>query len=291
MNPDGSKMSKRDKAKAARTAAKAQALSSVGFDDERFAAFLDKKNDDIDLALAVAKSLGLALPEIEVADFRRSGYLPDALLNYLALLGWNPGNNVERFDLDFLKQNFSLERIGKSNAKFDRDKLFRFNADSIAQLAPEDFARRLRDHFESQHPAFVRKLDSQAFATFAECYRPRARTLSEPAELGRFFITDDSAIVFDAKAVDKVLAKGDGYAVLAALKPALEACDWNSHAIEAAVKQFAEGRQLGLGKVAQPLRVAVTGNTVSPSIGDTLALLGKASTMARIDRCLQLQPA
>ena len=92
------------------------------------------EKDYFDLAAVLATWLGISLPEIDVADFRKSGYLPDVLLNYIALLGWSPGKDIERFDMDFVVENFSIERIGKANAKFDRDKLFRFNGDTIAQL-------------------------------------------------------------------------------------------------------------------------------------------------------------
>src|SRR5690606_17798793 len=117
MNTDGSKMSKRDKAKAARKAAAdansdpATLADRMDADRAAVAEFFDKKNDDLGIATSIAHLLGAALPEIDVSDFRRSGYLPEVLCNYLALLGWNPGNDVERFDMAFLCDHFNLERI------------------------------------------------------------------------------------------------------------------------------------------------------------------------------------
>ena len=288
-NPDGSKMSKRDKAKVAREAAKANNLPSVGFDETRFEDFMAKKSDDTDLAAQIAEKLDLKLPEIDVHDFRRSGYLPNVLLNYLALLGWSPGNDIERFDLDFMVERFSIQRIGKSHARFDRDKLFRFNAEAIAALSPETFRDKLRDHFQQFHPQYLEKMDDARFARFAESYRERSRTLDEPAIGGRFFIEADDAVEFDQKAVKKVLLKGDGLAILAELRDALAAIDpWTGDAAHDTVKHLAEQRDINMGKVAQPLRVAVSGNTVSPPIDATLDILGKTSTLARIDRCLKL---
>ena len=298
LNPDGSKMSKRDKAKAARAAAKehdlrARGLPSAGLADDRLQAFLDKQNDDIDIAVAIARELDLDLPEIDIADFRDSGYMPEALLNYLALLGWNPGDDVEKFDLPFIVERFSLDRINKAGSKFDRDKLFRFNADAIAALPFERFTDLLAAHAQAHHPEFIDKLgdaNSEQFHAFAASYQPRARTLGEPFAIGRFVVADDDAIEFDEKAVAKVLAKNDGQGV-AVLRDLAQRLDeihpWDAPSIEAFVKRYAEEHSLGLGKVAQPLRVALTGSTVSPSIGETLVLVGKTSAARRIARCLQ----
>lgn len=93
---------------------------------------------------------------------------------------------------------------------------------------------------------------------------------------------------YDAKAIEKNLSKGEGagYAVLAELRALLAEADWTLDALESLLNGFCERRQLGMGKVAQPIRVAVTGSTISPPIGDTLVLLGRENTLARIDRCL-----
>lgn len=295
MNQDGSKMSKRDKAKLARKAAQAAgldaaALSASGFDDAAaYEAFLAKERDDVEIAEAIAGALGLELPEIEVADFQRSGYLAETLCNYLSLLGWSPGDDVERFDRAFLVANFDFERIGRSNAKFDRDKLFRFDAEDLAAMAPEQFSALWRAHCEAYEPSYIERLDDAAFARLAAAYQPRSRTLQEPCRLARFFILEDEAIEYDAKAAKKWLLKGDGagLAVLADLRSELAGLeDFSAGAIEASLQAFAEARELGMGKVAQPLRVAVSGAAVSPGIGDTLSLLGKASVLNRIDRCL-----
>ena len=290
-NPDGSKMSKRDKAKAARDAAKAEGLPSLGFDDEKFSLFMDKQNDAVDVAQAIADRLGLVLPEIDVDDFRRSGYLPEVLCNYLALLGWNPGGDVERFGgkpLAFLKENFSLERVQKGSAKFDRDKLYAFNHEYITEMPFEDFKARLREHFVQYHPDFAAITDNEEqFAKFAAAYQPRCHVLSEPAELGRFFVEAPSE--YDEKAVKKNLTKndGEGFAVLRALRETLAALDpFTGEAAHDALNQYAEANELKMGKVAQPLRVALTGNTVSPPIDVTLDLIGKDETLRRIEACL-----
>ena len=285
MNPDGSKMSKRDKAKAARKAAHDAKLAEAGGHD--LAAFLAKDNDDPAVAQAIADRLGVALPEINVADFRASGYTPGVLLNYLALLGWNPGDDRERFDLDFLTQHFDFDRIGKSNSKFDRDKLAAFSQDTILQLDPAEWARQLEAHFKQHFPAFTEKLGSN-FPVFAAAYQERSKTLNDPATLGRFFV--EAPTEYNAKAVKKNLTKneGEGLKNLAALREKLAAHDdWTAeplHALIDATWGLLGGKNMGA--LAQPLRVALTGAAVSPEIGPTLELLGKDETLSRIDACL-----
>ena len=321
-NPDGSKMSKRDKAKAARKAAKQaidagrpweqirdealtawNSVKSVGggpprdLSPEFFDQFLAGENDDLDAAESLARVLNIDLPEIDVRDFWSSGYLPGVLCNYLALLGWNPGGDVERFDLDFLKQRFDFDRVQKGPARFDREKLLAFNADTLQQMPPEDFAELLIEHLRNRHPALLEQLEGH-FTTFAEQYQPRSQTLEDPAKLGRFFVEapgkpDD----YDAKAAKKWLHKneGDGFAALEAAKNKLDAiadADWRADTIHAALEAVvAERGMKNLGGVAQPLRMAVTGTPVSPEIGPTLEILGKAETLTRIRACLsQLHP-
>ena len=296
LNPDGSKMSKRDKARVARRAARdwmsdteltVQNLEEkVGLPWTTLAGFLDGKNDDEPTAAMIADRLDVDLPEIDVIDFRMRGYLPEVICNYVSLLGWSPGNNIEQFDRKYLMMRFGLDRIGKSNARFDRQKLQAFNADAIATMSTKEYEQRLREHLQMHHIDMLRQLDNRIH-TFAACYQARSHTLEEPVRLGAFFFVDDDAIEYDDKAVSKVLLKGDALVVLRDLEGELADCeDWSASAIEQTIKAFAETRGLGMGKVAQPLRVAVSGGTVSPPIGDTLAILGKESTLARVRNCI-----
>jgi glutamyl/glutaminyl-tRNA synthetase len=243
--------------------------------------------------MPVGSALNVAMPEIDVHDFRVSGYLPEVLLNYIALLGWSPKNNIEQFGLDFLQAEFDLERIGKSNARFDRAKLLAFNGDRIAAMPLDEFISRLGSHLKQFHPQFTAICDdAEKFKLFAQAYQPRSKTLSDPARLGAFFIAADDTIEFDAKAVKKVLEanNGEGYKALADLLPVLEAQqDWSASALHQAVESFTTSTGRQMGQIAQPLRVALTGTTVSPAIHDTLAILGQASVAARIRRTLAQQ--
>ncbi|MGD1915115.1 MAG: glutamate--tRNA ligase [Phycisphaerales bacterium] len=297
-NPDNSKMSKRDKDKAVRAQCKAEKIESapegtVG--EAAFASWLKDKRSQLPTGelMSLASAIGFEPPEIDVEDFRRSGYLPHVLCNYLALLGWNPGEknedgtDRERFSMAYLAEKFDLPRIGKSASKFDREKLMAFNADEIQnRMTDGDFAGVWRAWLERYDPdtlaAFGDRFDGAAAAA-----RPRTRILREAAGVVRFALVDE--VAFDEKAVKKVLLKNDseGLNALRALAPVLEGVEpFGAEAIEAAIKDWCEANGLGMGKAAQPLRVAATGGTVSPGLGQTLELVGKAGMLGRIERCL-----
>ncbi|MGC9455421.1 MAG: glutamate--tRNA ligase [Phycisphaerae bacterium] len=224
---------------------------------------------------------------VEVFEFRRNGYLPEALLNFLVLLGWRPGGNREKLTLDDMIELFSVERIGKSDARFDREKLLAFNTDAVAEADEDRLVAGLKDYLslnETSIPSDDEELlrllvrANKGFRTFADI----------EAKCRALFVADD-AYEFDEKAVKKVLQKGDGagFAVLEELREQFADCEWTGEALEAVIRGYCDRNELGMGKVAQPVRVAVTGSTVSPSIFETLVILGRQRTLARIDRCLR----
>lgn len=299
-NPDGSKMSKRDKDKALRAAVKQLAISSpptvdgaAVIDAQTWQWWLSDSDHQLplDQAERLAAAINIDLPEINVDDFRRHGYLPEVLVNYLALLGWSPGGDIERFDRSFLIERFDFDRVIKTAAKFDRDKLLAFNNDTIQAMSPEEFEQRLREHCERYHPEFVERLSAEQFRIFARANQARSKTLDSQIASSRFFILPDDAIEYEqSKTVHDALFKGEpnGCAHLEnLLTPLRELSPWTIESLEATVKQYAQTHAGGkLGKVAQPLRIAVSGSTVSPAIFDTLAILGQQSTVRRIERCL-----
>lgn len=310
-NADGSKMSKRDKAKAARKAAlelietngRDQTIEQImtwrdaapaQFDQTTLNEFLDKKNDEIDVATRISEVFNISLPEIDVLDFVRSGFVREVLCNYLALLGWNPGEDLEKFDNEFLKQRFEFDRCGKSNSKFDRDKLASFSGDYIRSLPQDRFLKQIENHRSNYHPG-VERVSGDAWQLFCNAYQDRSETLETPFQLGAFFFADDDEVAppdESIKPIRKAMgSNGEGFDTLENFRPILENLEpWEPQAIESAVKQYCEDNGLGMGKVAQPLRVAVSGGVVTPAIGDTLAILGKDSTLNRIDNCLLHRP-
>ena len=298
-NADGSKMSKRDKDKAARGVVKATDIphEDLPIAADTLARWVKDKRGQLETSEldALAGALGMALPEVTVEDFRRGGYLPDVLVNFLALLGWSPGEkledgrDLERFDPEFLASRFSLGRVGRGNAKFDRAKLAAFNQETLAGLAPE--------RFEALWSEWARRYAQASVDTdldvplFLRATQPRSRTLSDPTSPdgpGAFALRSDDGFEYDEKAVAKWLAKGNGFARLRALQPVIGGVTpFAPDAIEAAVATWCEAQEIGMGKAAQPLRVAVTGSAASPPLGETLALLGPDAVNARIERCLR----
>ncbi len=227
---------------------------------------------------------GLEPPEIDVHDFRAAGYLPEALLNFISLLGWSPGDDREQMDLAETINRFTVSRVGAANAKFDRDKLVAFNTDWAARVDAERSLEALRDFAHVSGSPLAGADDK----TLAHLLRACAgmRTFRDVENKSAFLFVEDDSIAYDEKAVRKVLAKneGAGFAMLDTLLSTLRDLDsWEADLIDGALKAICESRDLKLGAVAQPLRVAVTGTTVSPPIQDTLVLLGRERTLKRIE--------
>ncbi len=301
-NMNGTKMSKREKDKVVRDAVKVAQL-----DDERVAELAGV--DDAALVAAwrrgdtqlpgpalekLARALAVHLPEIDIHDFRKSGYLPEVLVNFIALLGWSPGGGErERFTLAELCREFSVERIGKTNARFDREKLLAFSTAALEAASAERKLEGLRDWLSVNERGPLSGLDDALLARLIELCRGFRTFADVEYKCGALFVPDE-ALRYDPKAVKDVLLKGDGAGakVLQELKPLLAGlADWTAPHLDEVLRRYAEERGLGLGKVAQPLRVAVAGTTISPQIGETLVLVGRERTLARIERALGALPA
>jgi glutamyl/glutaminyl-tRNA synthetase len=290
----GGKMSKRDKAKAARAAARDSGLehselaAKIGMSPEDFHRFMKKKNDDLGTAVAIAEAVGVQLPEIDVIDFRRSGYLPEALVNFLSLLGWNPGDDKEIMDWEELVSLFTLDRMGKTAAKFDRDKLEWMNGMYIRAAPLERIVNAMQD-FAVFNPARWADESQDRLLAIATLFRERATTIRALDEqVG--WIYEAPASYGPAKSIKKFLLKNEG-AGLAALAQTVEVIEsishWKESEIEADLSAFCETKLEGkLGQLAQPLRIALTGTPVSPPIFATLALLEQDEVVRRIQACL-----
>jgi glutamyl-tRNA synthetase len=229
--------------------------------------------------------------DVDVNLFRIAGYLPETMINFIALLGWNPKGDREKFSLAEMTELFNLSGVGKSNAKFDRDKLLSFNTDAIAAASDEHLLRCFKDFLNAQpSPTTLPADDDKILAKLLEANKG-CRTLADIVAKCGVLFGDNEAFNYDPKSVKKILAKndGEGYAMLETIGPLLSELEWSAENIESWMKDFCEKNEVGMGKVAQPLRVAATGTSISPGIGDTLIFLGKDKTLARIDRCLASQ--
>jgi glutamyl/glutaminyl-tRNA synthetase len=295
-NMSGTKMSKREKDKVVRDAAKAAGLDDAKIMEQAGvtdAALVSAwRAGDTQLpgeALArLAKALAVHPPEIDIHDFRKSGYLPEVLNNFIALLGWSPGTDREKFSLAELAEAFSLERVGKTNARFDRDKLLAFNTAALDAATMERKVAAFRDWLSVCEPGPFSGADDALLVRLIEMCKG-FRTFPDIEQKAGVLLAPDEAVKYDPKAIKDWLHKGErlGVRVLNDLAGRLGGlAEWTPERLDEVVRGYAEEHGLGLGKVAQPLRVAVTGTTVSPQIADTLNLLGKERTLVRIKRAL-----
>ena len=303
LNTDKSKMGKRDRDKKIRHQANlwlknnkktaAELGAAVGL-EERITWWLADEGRQLDSAehKKIMPVLGLQesdLPEVLIHDFRANGYLPEVMLNFLALLGWSPGGDKERMTTEEMISLFTLDRIGQANASFNREKLLAFNTEACA-AAPEPRLLAAMKDFLSVNPQSPLTKATDDELTRILKMNAGMRILREAEEKSRFLLIPDDQIEYQPDAVEKVLKKNDaqGLKALTEIRGVLQAVgEWSAHALEEAVKKYCETTSLGLGKVAQPIRVAVSGSTISPPIFETLAFLGRDRTLARIDRCIE----
>ncbi len=301
LNPEtGEKLSKRDRDRRIRKRTQeimrstkktpADMAALTGLPEDRLAQWLATDTVQLDLTEQpkVMKAAGLKeadLPEIMIHDFRRNGYAPEVLLNFLALQGWSPGGDLEHMTVADMVSRFTVDRINSSNPKFNREKLKSFSTDFFAKSAPDALVAALRDYlFVNPESPLNRATDDQLKSVLA--MNAGFHILREIDDKSRFLFTPDTDLAWNPEAVDKVLLKNDKQGLLALqdLRPLLASTSWTPADLEHAVKTYAEQKQLGLGKVAQPLRVAVTGGTVSPPIFESIVFLGQSPTLTRIDR-------
>jgi len=224
-----------------------------------------------------------------VTEYARQGYVPEAMFNFLALLGWSPGDDRELFTRDELVQAFALQGISGGNAVFNPEKLDWFNQQHLMRLAPDELARRLEPFFEAAEIWNVDLIGERRAWFFAvlELFRPRAKRLDEFASQSRFFFTD--AIAYDSGAVTKYLGVAGMDEHLAALDAAFNGLDnFDAASTEAALRAVAAARGVKAASLIHAVRVAVTGKTVSPGLFEVLSLLGRQRVRARLAEARQL---
>lgn len=213
----------------------------------------------------------------DVLTYRDEGYFPDALVNFLARLGWSHGDQ-EIFSSAELVDLFSLESIGRSAGVFDLEKLEWLNFEYLKARPAAQLACELEAFLAQRGEALPG--DPAWQAKMVASLQERAKNLVELAESCRYFIDDE--ICFDEKAAKKQLTPDSG-ALLHELADRLEATDgWDPASLEEALRALVEEKEIKLGKLAQPVRVACTGGTASPGIFDVLDILGRERSLARL---------
>ncbi len=213
---------------------------------------------------------------VSVMQYRDDGYLPHALLNYLVRLGWSHGDK-EIFSRQEMIDLFDISSVQRGSAVFNPEKLLWLNYEYIKAANPEELRDHARGHFKNAG------IDIDDQANWKEVFlvnQQRSKTLLELVERSAFFFLDIDG--YDPKSVKKHF-KGRASEVLLAVQAQLRQLDpWSTDSVHDCLHRLAEQRSIGLGKIAQPLRVAVAGVAVSPPIDETLAILGKETTLRRI---------
>lgn len=225
------------------------------------------------------KKLSKRDPQSNLFLHRDRGFIPEGLLNYLALLGWGIADDHDLFSLDEMVAAFDVVNVNSNPARFDQKKADAINAEHIRLLAPEDFSARLRAYLDAH--GHDTGLDDAGFAEAAALVQTRIVVLGDAWDLLKFF--DDDSYVLDEKSAAKEL-KPEAGPVLDAALGALEATqEWTTASIEEALKTaLLDGLELKPRKAFGPIRVAVTGATISPPLFESMELLGRDRSLARL---------
>ena len=222
-----------------------------------------------------------------IEEYQKRGFLPEALVNFLCLLGWNPGDDREKMPIADVIRLFDLPGVNQSNARFDEKKLAHMNMSYLLELPAEKFVARAKTFFQKlpDGKGAAALADENFFSEIMLLAQPKIKGFEElPAYTGYFF-TEDFPI--DAKVREKVMGKGDPKARLGELITALPAMDLSSDpAIEEAIKQLAAEKGLGFGDYQAVARLAVSGTNAGPSITSLFRVLGRERVRTRLERLL-----
>ncbi len=218
-----------------------------------------------------------------IEEYQQRFFLPEALVNYLALLGWNPGDDREKMPIAEIIRLFDLPGVNQSNAKFDGKKLANMNMTYLLEQPADRFVALAKDYFSRQPNGAVVMADEAYFREVMLLAQPKIKSVDELGAYTGYFFGDDFLI--DAKVKEKVMAKGDAKARLAELIAAVPEMDFATDAtVEAGIKALATGKGLGFGDYQAVARLAVTGTNAGPSITAIFRLLGKDRTKTRLAR-------
>ncbi|MBW0112491.1 glutamate--tRNA ligase [Pseudonocardia sp. KRD-182] len=222
-------------------------------------------------------------PESNLFLYRERGFVPEGLLNYLALLGWSIGDDRDVFTMAEMVDAFEIGRVSGNSARFDLKKAEAINAAHLRALPVEEFARRVQPYLAEQDVTIDTDADRAVLAAAAPLVQERSIVLSDAARMLRFLFVDGKDFALDEEAAAKNLG-ADAVPVLEAALTGLDALtDWSAAAIEESLKaSLIDGLGLKPRKAFAPVRVAVSGRTVSPPLYESMELLGRERSLARL---------
>lgn len=212
--------------------------------------------------------------------YREDGYFPEAMVNFLAFLGWNPGTEQEIFSLDELVESFELERVHKSGARFDPDKIKWFNHQYMQHQNDDDLAEK----FKNQQPE-LKDIDVNYVAMVVGMIKERATFVNDFWELSSFFF--ESPTTYDEKSFAKIM-NNDARELMSELAQTInKISDFTVENIQSEVKAWIGQKEVGFGKVMQPLRLALVGAMQGPDVFEIIYMIGKKETVQRLENLLQ----
>jgi glutamyl-tRNA synthetase len=214
-----------------------------------------------------------------IFEYRKMGFLPEALVNFLALMGWSPGGDREIMPVDEMIRLFDVRDVNKTGAIFDMDKLAWMNGKYISEKKTAELMPLIEEQYRlsgAEAPA-----SKETLARVIDLYKPRMRMLSEFAAMTDYFFRDDYHL--DDKGVDKYLKSAESKRVLSELASRLERLsDFSHKAIEEAYRSFAGEKSLKAGQIIHPTRVAISGRTTGAGLFEMMETLGKEKTLERM---------
>ncbi|WP_431037067.1 glutamate--tRNA ligase [Streptomyces sp. P6-2-1] len=230
------------------------------------------------------KKLSKRDPQASLNLYRERGFLPEGLLNYLSLLGWSFSADEDIFTLDQMIAKFDIGDVNANPARFDLKKAESINGDHIRMLSVEDFTARCEPWLKAPFaPWAPEDFDPAAFAALAPLAQTRLTVLSDITANVDFLFLDEPAI--DETSWNKAMKEGSD-ALLATARAKIAAADWKAEALKEAVLEAGTEHGLKLGKAQAPVRVAVTGRTIGLPLFESLEILGREKTLARVDAAL-----
>ena len=219
----------------------------------------------------------------DATGYRESGYFPETVVNFLALLGWNPGTDQELFSLKELVDAFSLERVNKSGARFDPEKTKWYNHQYLQSKSDSELAALFIEHHSDRHPELAIK-SSEYVESVVSMIKERTDFVSDLWDLGSYFFIAPSE--YNEKAAKKQFKEGTSEILNKVSDIIQNVPDFTSQYVESAIKDWIAEKELSFGKVMGPLRLSIVGDLMGPHLFDIIAMIGKEDAMARIQNAL-----
>ena len=229
------------------------------------------------------KKLSKRRDDVALEAYRERGILPTAMVNYLALLGWGPKDDVEVRPISEIIEMFDIADVNPAAAMFDVKKLEAINGEYIRALSPEEFGKSIAPWLEEED--WAGNVDDEVLRQVAPLVQERTRVLAEAPKQLDFFFWDNQEM--DSDAWQKVMLKDSARSILEAARSVLADVEWNVEALHEAVRKIAESHELKLGKAQAPIRVAITGRTVGPPLFESMYFLGREVVVERLGNALQ----